>query len=151
MTQSRKRIAIGTLVLLLVAVAAHQSIPHTHGLSTPLPADTEFGLGPRTSSDGHYTATLNPLEPVKVGKMQVMQLALSYEGGQPVGDAAIHLNGGMPQHGHGLPTQPRVRGLPAAGMYQVEGLKFNMGGWWVLTFQVDGAAGCDSISFNLAL
>jgi hypothetical protein len=30
-------------------------------------------------------------------------------------------------------------------------MKFNMGGWWVVKFGVDAAAGRDSVVFNLKL
>ena len=30
-------------------------------------------------------------------------------------------------------------------------MKFNMGGWWVVTFRVQAAAGSDSLTFNLSL
>ena len=30
-------------------------------------------------------------------------------------------------------------------------MKFNMGGWWVVKFRVDAAAGNDSLVFNLKL
>ena len=33
----------------------------------------------------------------------------------------------------------------------VEGIKFNMGGWWVVNFHVSSSAGSDSLVFNLSL
>jgi hypothetical protein len=30
-------------------------------------------------------------------------------------------------------------------------MKFNMGGWWVVTFRVASATGSDSLTFNLKL
>jgi hypothetical protein len=30
-------------------------------------------------------------------------------------------------------------------------MKFNMGGWWTVTFAVSAAAGADSVTFNLSL
>jgi hypothetical protein len=37
------------------------------------------------------------------------------------------------------------------GAHLVEGVKFNMGGWWTMKFTVEGAAGTDSVTFNLKL
>jgi hypothetical protein len=37
------------------------------------------------------------------------------------------------------------------GRYTIDGLKFNMGGWWELKFAIAAAAGRDSVTFNLAL
>jgi hypothetical protein len=53
----------------------------------------------------------------------------------------------MPQHGHGLPTRPRVTRELAGGVYEVGGVRFNMGGWWELKFTIGG----DTVTFNLGL
>ena len=37
------------------------------------------------------------------------------------------------------------------GDHLVEGMKFNMGGWWVVKFRVSGEAGTDSLVFNVKL
>jgi hypothetical protein len=57
----------------------------------------------------------------------------------------------MPEHGHGLPTQPRVRRALGDGVYEIEGLRFNMGGWWELKLAIESPAGADSVTFNLSL
>ena len=36
-------------------------------------------------------------------------------------------------------------------MYEIEGLRFNMGGWWELKLAIDAPAGADSVTFNLSL
>ena len=120
-----------------------------HGLSTP-PA-SEFGMGPRTSLAGSYSATLAPAAPFKVGPLQTVRIAVRDKAGAPVRGAHIAIDGGMPQHGHGLPTKPRVVAEEADGVYVVDGLRFNMGGWWELKFAVDGAAGADRVTFNVRL
>jgi hypothetical protein len=57
----------------------------------------------------------------------------------------------MPQHGHGLPTEPRVtRGL-GDGKFEVEGLEFSMTGWWVVNVHVETAFGQDEATFNFNL
>ena len=40
---------------------------------------------------------------------------------------------------------------PSEGEYLVEGLRFNMSGWWVLSLDVDGSMGRDTVTFNLDL
>jgi hypothetical protein len=57
----------------------------------------------------------------------------------------------MPQHGHGLPTKPHVTQDRGNGEHMVDGMKFNMGGWWVVTFRVASSLGADSVTFNLKL
>jgi len=115
------------------------------------PAPSEFGLGPRTSAQGRYVATLQPAETLKVRKLQSMQVTLVDAEGRPLDGARIAVGGGMPQHGHGLPTRPRVTKQLGNGTYVIEGVRFNMGGWWEFELAVDGPAGPDTVTFNLAL
>jgi YtkA-like len=115
------------------------------------PAESEFGMGPRTSAAGVYQASLETTQPLRVRRMQSIKLNLRAAGQAPVEGATITIDGGMPQHGHGLPTTPRVTRALGNGAYQVEGLKFNMGGWWELKFRIASAAGTDSVTFNLDL
>src|SRR5688572_17300015 len=101
-----------------------------HGSGAPRPAASEFGLGPRTSAAGRYVATLEPAEPLRPRRMQAMRLVVRDGDGRPVDEAKIAIDGGMPQHGHGLPTRPRVTRTLGEGAYEIEGVRFNMGGWW---------------------
>jgi hypothetical protein len=65
--------------------------------------------------------------------------------------ATITVDGGMPQHGHGLPTSPRVTKSHGDGVYQIDGVRFNMGGWWEFRLAIASPAGADTITFNLDL
>lgn len=125
----------------------HMFMPH----GAERPAAEEFGFGPRASSAGIYRATLDPIQPVKIRRMQTMRLMIEDPTGVPVDGAAITVDGGMPEHRHGLPTQPRVTRNLGQGAYEVEGVKFNMGGWWEVKFAITGAAGSDTVTFNLDL
>ncbi len=115
------------------------------------PADLDYSRT-RTSASGIYRATIRPQgDSVPTGKLQRWTLHLETSGGAPVDSATLAVDGGMPQHGHGLPTKPRVTRALGNGDHLVEGLKFNMGGWWVVKFRVDAAQGADSVVFNLSL
>ena len=37
------------------------------------------------------------------------------------------------------------------GVYEIEGVRFNMGGWWEFTLAITGTAGADRVTFNLQL
>ena len=103
----------------------------------------------RASESGVYRGTIRPQgDSIPQGRLQSWTLHLETAGGAPVDVATVVVDGGMPQHGHGLPTKPRARRL-GDGDYRVEGLKFNMGGWWVVKFRVSSAAGSDSLVFNV--
>lgn len=71
--------------------------------------------------------------------------------GQPVEGATITVDGGMPQHGHGLPTSPEVTKDLGGGNYRVEGMKFQMLGFWEVKFDITANGQSDSITFNLVL
>lgn len=129
------------------AAIAHHAMMGGH----PVPPATEFGYGPRASAAGSFTATLGSVQPYRTGKLFGTEVTLAAAGGAPVTGARIEVDGGMPQHGHGLPTQPRVTRETAAGTYRIDGLKFNMGGWWELKLRIATDAGMDSVVFNLDL
>jgi hypothetical protein len=71
--------------------------------------------------------------------------------GRAVDEAQIAIDGGMPQHGHGLPTRPRVTRSLGGGIYEIEGVRFNMGGWWEFRLAITGVHGVDTVVFNLAV
>jgi hypothetical protein len=71
--------------------------------------------------------------------------------GEPVEGAEISLNGDMPAHGHGMPTVPRVTADLGKGDYRVEGMQFQMGGYWVIDVEVSAGAHADTIRFGLDL
>jgi hypothetical protein len=115
------------------------------------PADLDYSRT-RVSEGGIYRATIVPRgDTIRVGRMHAWKLHVETSGGQAVDDATITVDGGMPQHGHGLPTKPRVTRSLGGGDYLVEGMKFNMGGWWTVTFALSATAGADSVTFNLSL
>ncbi len=118
---------------------------------TPRPAASEFGPGPRTSARGLYTATLGNATELKARKMYALPVTIAGANGQPVAEAAITIGGGMPQHGHGFPTRPRITRNFGNGQYELGGLRFNMGGWWELKLTITTNAGTDTVTFNLAV
>jgi hypothetical protein len=122
-----------------------------HGTGARRPAASEFGLGPRTSVGGRYVATLEPASPLRPRQMQTIRLVVRDAAGRAIDGAQVAIDGGMPQHGHGLPTRPRVTRSLGDGIYEIEGVRFNMGGWWEFTLAIAGPSGADTVVFNLAL
>jgi YtkA-like len=115
------------------------------------PAAREFGFGPRISAKQVYAATLQPRQPLRVRQLHTLPVLITDADGRPMEGARISVDGGMPEHGHGLPTQPKVRRSLGGGVYEIEGLRFNMGGWWELKLAIESPAGTDSVTFNLTL
>ena len=150
MTKRKKVAVIGlAAVLATLALAACGHMMMMSGVEKP--AASEFGFGPRSSVHGLYSATLDPMQQIRVRRMQTMRVVITDQDGEAIENADIFIDGGMPQHGHGLPTRPRVTRQLGPGTYQVEGVKFNMGGWWELKLRIDSAEGADSVTFNLDL
>jgi YtkA-like len=78
-------------------------------------------------------------------------LHIETPGGDPVVGAAVSVNGDMPAHGHGMPTQPQVTADLGGGDYLVEGMSFQMGGFWIIDVTITAGGLTDRIHFDLDL
>jgi hypothetical protein len=115
------------------------------------PADLDLSTA-RTSEAGLYRVSYAPLSgPIRLNRLHAWALRVETAGGGPAAGARIAVDGGMPEHGHGLPTRPEAGPVGADGSAVVEGLRFNMPGWWVVGFTIEGPAGADHVDFNLGL
>ncbi len=115
------------------------------------PRDLDLTLQ-HASTQGKFVVGLQPPSTgPAVNQMHAWQLRVTTPDGTPVSHAAVSVDGGMPQHGHGLPTRPRVTRELGPGVYALEGMKFSMTGWWDLrlTIAADGVA--DTAVFNIVL
>jgi len=112
-------------------------------------ANLEFGRQ-RDSRRGLYRVRIEPLNPgARLGDFQSWKLHVDAADGRPVSGAVIHVKGGMPQHGHGLPTLPQVSAGRAPGEYRIDGLQFSMPGWWELSVYISSERQDDIVTFNL--
>jgi len=102
------------------------------------------------SDNGIFRVTwMSDDDPVPVNKVHGWRLYIETVDGMPVTDADIAISGDMPEHGHGLPTKPRVAKNMGDGVYVIEGMKFQMPGWWVMHFTITSGDKQDSVTFNL--
>jgi hypothetical protein len=116
-----------------------------------VPANLDYSTT-RASNDGLFRATYTPgVTPIPINRLHSWTLHLETPAGQPLEHATISVDGDMPQHGHGLPTRPVANTYLGHGDYLVEGLKYQMGGWWVMDFKVTAAGRTDTVRFNLLL
>ncbi|MDN2566769.1 FixH family protein [Aquibium sp. A9E412] len=141
------RHAITALGIAVAVVAIYLAVQ----LFTPPPAEPD--LGPQKSSAaGLFTVALAPeREPVPMNALHGWTVTVTTPDGAPVTDATLAIDGGMPAHGHGLPTAPTVGGHLGEGRYRVEGMRFNMGGLWELRVRVETPRGGDEAVFDLML
>ena len=146
----RSTILIITLATaIILATTAFGGMMRAHGRDAKVPPASEFGPGPRVSAKGLYIVTLQGAKPLAPRKMYTLKAIVTDAGSQRVSGATIAIGGGMPQHGHGLPTRPRVTRNLGDGGYEISGLRFNMGGWWELKLTITSPAGTDTVTFNL--
>ncbi|PKO09544.1 MAG: auxin-binding protein [Chloroflexi bacterium HGW-Chloroflexi-2] len=117
--------------------------------SEPLPANLDASSS-RLSDDGLFQVSWSS-DPTKVPLNQIHTWTLHVEtpDGQPVENASVLVEGGMPQHGHGLPTNPQVTEYLGNGDYLVEGMRFQMTGFWEVKFVINSGEQSDSITFNV--
>jgi hypothetical protein len=117
------------------------------GCSTP-PKDLDVTLEKQSAAGVYRVALIPPAQAPAINQMHSWKVKLATAGGTPVHGAKFAVDGGMPQHGHGLPTQPRVTREIADGTYQLDGMKFSMTGWWEVKLAIDGPQGADKVTFN---
>jgi hypothetical protein len=112
------------------------------------PKDLDLSLR-HPSAQGRYVVQMEPPAAAPaINQIHAWQIKVSSPDGTPVHNARIAVDGGMPQHGHGLPTRPQVTRELADGTYVMEGMKFSMTGWWEIKLAIDGPAGADRVTFN---
>jgi len=120
-----------------------------HGNSAA-PSELDYSAE-RTTENGVFKVSYSSDENIVINKMHTWTLHVETVDGQPVENAVITVDGGMPQHGHGLPTAPQVTEYLGNGDYLVDGMKFQMGGWWEVRFNITAGDVTDTITFNLTL
>jgi hypothetical protein len=106
----------------------------------------------RISNTGKYAVSYEPaVQPVPKRQLHAWTIELRDREGHPVDGAQLRIAGGMPDHGHGLPTKPYVREALGNGRYVIEGMKFNMGGYWIVDLGIESQEGADAVRFELNL
>lgn len=141
-----KRLLLFAGVVALVVVAGFAAM---HFFMAP-PSDLDLSRS-KSTVGGLYTVSIEPeSEPLEQGALHAWAATVATATGEPVTGARITVDGGMPQHGHGLPTAPQASEA-GNGLYRIEGVRFNMGGWWVLKLGIAASAGDDEVEFNIAL
>ena len=112
------------------------------------PNDLDLSLQ-HASTQGRYVVQMEPPATAPaINQIHIWQIKVSSPSGAPVSNATIAVDGGMPQHGHGLPTKPQITREVAQGTYLMEGMKFSMTGWWQIKLAIQASEGADTAVFN---
>jgi hypothetical protein len=139
----------GILGGLVLAFAIFTGVMMTR--MSDVPSDLDYSTT-RSSDNGLFTVSYTPSTgTVPVNQIHQWTLHVETTDGQIVEDATISVDGDMPQHGHGLPTRPQVTEYLGNGDYLVEGLKFQMGGLWLMDFTITANGQADAVHFNMML
>jgi hypothetical protein len=110
---------------------------------------TDMAAQTLLSEKGALRLRLERRAPMKVGNYVTWHIWITQLDSQPA-DVSLAVRGGMPAHGHGLPSTPEVRRL-SVGEFLVEGLMFNMPGAWVITFDLVTKASRDLATLRFDL
>jgi hypothetical protein len=102
------------------------------------------------SRQGKFVVRLDPpATGPAINQLHSWQVRVHATDGSPVSNARVAFDGGMPQHGHGFPTKPRVTRELAPGVYALEGMKFSMLGWWDMRLDIRDGHAADTVVFNV--
>lgn len=86
--------------------------------------------------------------PAPIGRYHNWSIVLTDEKQVPVQTASIAVSGGMPTHGHGLPTTPQVTQNLGNGHFLIEGMLFNMSGQWLVRINIAAEGKSDVVDFT---
>ncbi len=127
-----------------------KAMGHEHAMmNAPPPKDLDTSTMKVTANNAFNVMYKSTSGHIRINRIHSWELTIKDADGQPVNDAMVTVVGDMPEHGHGLPTQPEVTKIGTGGLYRVDGMKFTMPGWWVVTVSVMVNGVHDSVSFNL--
>jgi hypothetical protein len=87
----------------------------------------------------------------QINRMHSWVLHIEDENGNEVEGAIIDVEGGMPEHDHGLPTKPRVTQELGGGDYQLDGMRFHMSGAWEIVVSITTSSGTSKAIIKLQL
>lgn len=90
-----------------------------------------------TQTEGITIAMSSQVTPIPLNQMHSWVITLHTPAGEPVENASIQVEGGMPLHDHGLATSPQVTDYLGDGQYLIEGLRFHMPGEWLLEIAIE--------------
>jgi len=116
-----------------------------------MPADLSLGREQVSYWKKYNVSFVSNLDPISINTIHSWKIQVKTTEGVPVNDAKITIIGGMPMHQHGFPTAPRVTERLGQGRYQIEGIKFNMAGWWEIKLEIDTGSDRDIVTFNLVM
>lgn len=113
-------------------------------------AESDHQSWTQHSENGVFEVTLQSQnQNIEINEYLDWKLIIRTADGEPVSPVRVRIGGGMPMHGHGLPTQPQLGKHLGDGAYMLKGLLFSMNGSWVLELDIQSKTLTDSVKFEL--
>jgi len=127
--------AISLLLTLFPASAADVNLPDLNGVT----------------DKGFKIEIYSELSPLSINTIHSWHIRVLDRDDEILELEELNVFGGMPEHDHGLPTQPEVTMRLDNGDYLLEGVRFHMQGHWELQieFQYAGVDDTAIIDFEL--
>lgn len=91
------------------------------------------------------------ISPLDINKIHSWLVRVNDADGNPLEGAQIQVIGGMPEHDHGLPTQPQITAETSKGEYLLEGVRFHMPGKWQLDIEIKYGSTTETASTEFQL
>jgi|TARA_B110000967_G_scaffold181463_1_gene198620 hypothetical protein len=103
------------------------------------------------TDQGFKIEIYSELSPLSINTIHSWHIRVLDRDGEIIELEELNVFGGMPEHDHGLPTQPQVTKRLDNGDYLLEGVRFHMQGLWELQieFQYAGVDDTTIIDFDL--
>lgn len=104
-----------------------------------------------SSIDSNFHLSVkSKIDPIPLNQIHQWVVHITNQNNEPVINATLTIDGGMPAHNHGLPTQPVATEI-GQGNYLIEGVKFSMTGNWELWLFITTETLSDKVKITLQL
>ena len=113
--------------------------------------DSQFNATKFSENESFKVSYSSELKPIEINKIHTWIIHIENNNGLDVLNADVQVIGGMPEHDHGLPTQPKITKNLGDGYYLLEGMRFHMLGAWTVSFTIQHENIIDSVTFNFRL
>lgn len=146
---------LACLMLTLVLTACGASDEPTPTMAAmgmaDMPEELDTSTTRLTDAEIFQVSVTSNMEPPELNEIHSWTVHIETPDGQPVEQAEITVDGGMPQHNHGFPTTPEITEELGNGNYLLDGVKFSMAGWWELKLTITTGDQTDVVTFNIIL
>ena len=103
------------------------------------------------ANENYQIKATSSIQPITINKIHSWTISLSSNSGKKITGITMKIAGGMPLHDHGMQTEPRVTKELSYGLYQIDGMKFHMRGYWEVKFLIEKGEATDSLILGLNL